>query len=226
MSPVTQAARHFHEELARLKDRLLEMSGLAEELVRTAVEALLERDETKASAVVLGDREVDALEVEIDDVCLQLLALQQPFAGDLRLITAAMRVTNDLERVGDHAVNIAQAAEALARAAPLAPPPQHEEMARNARQMLSDALDAFVRRDAALAREIPQRDARVDALHDSVTRHLLTQMMEEPRAIGAAMRYVGASGDLERVADLATNIAEDTVFLIEGRTIRHHRDDG
>ena len=224
MSPT--AMRHFHDELAHLKTRLLDMSALAEELVRTAVESLLERDAAKASAVILGDRELDAIEVEIDDACLHLLALQQPLARDLRLITTAMRISNDLERVGDHGVNIAEAAAALAQHTALAPVPQLEEMARHARQMLSDALDAFVRGDAQAAREIPLRDAHVDALHDSVTRQLLTHMMEEPRTIGAAMRYVGASGDLERVADLATNIAEDAVFLIEGRTIKHHRDDG
>src|SRR5690554_3448962 len=147
MSQLT-GARHFREGLAELKARLLEMSGLTEQLVTTAMEAVHERDEAKASAVILADREVDALEVEIDDACIHLLALQQPFASDLRLITMAMKICNDLERVGDHAVNIAQAVTHLIDAPPFANLPEIEEMARLASGMLSDALDHFVRGDA------------------------------------------------------------------------------
>src|SRR5262245_53345198 len=144
---MNRGARHFHEELSDLKARLLEMSALAEQLVRVAVEALLERDENKAEAVILGDRELDALEVEVDDACIHRLALQQPMAGDLRLITMAMKICNDLERVGDHAVNIAQTVKHLAEAPPFAKLPELEEMARLASEMLSDSLDHFVRGD-------------------------------------------------------------------------------
>lgn len=221
MTPLS-GARHFHEELGKLKIRLLEMSSLAEDLVRVSMEALLERDLAKAEAVILGDRELDAIEVELDEACLQLLALQQPMARDLRLITAAMKISNDLERVGDHAVNIAQAVRHLMEHPPIATMPAIEETARVAREMLSDALDHFVRGDARSAREVCRRDDRVDALHDSVLRSLLTHMMEDPRRIGPAMSLILVSKNLERIADLATNVAEEVVFLVEGRTIKHH----
>ena len=220
MSPTT-GARHFHDELNKLKNRLLEMSGLAEELLRQSVEALQERDAEKAEAVVAGDNEVDALEMEIDDACVHLLALQQPMARDLRLIMMAMKISNDLERVGDHAVNIAQAVKHIADQPPLPQFPEIEEMSRLASEMLSDALDHFVRSDAEGAREVCARDDRVDALHDSMFRILVTHMMEDPRRIGAAMSIFLVSRNLERIADLATNIAEDVVFLVEGRMIKH-----
>jgi phosphate transport system protein len=215
------AARHFHAELAELKSLLLEMSTLAEDLIRHAVESLRERDAAKAQAVVLGDRELDAIEMEVEDRCIHLLALQQPLARDLRLIAMAMKVSNDLERVGDHAVNIAETVERLRDLPPFAQPPEIDEMARLARAMLSDALDGFVRGDAAVARLVCARDDHVDALHDSMFRILVTHMMEDPRRIGAAMEFFLVSRNLERVGDLATNIAEDAVFLVEGRSIRH-----
>jgi len=220
MTPLS-GPRHFHEELAQLKSTLLEMSALAEELLRVAVEALRERALGKAEAVILADRELDALEVEVDEACIHLLALQQPMARDLRLITMAMKISNDLERVGDHAVNIAQAVKHLVEQAPIGHFVEIEEMARLASGMLSDALDHFVRGDAAGAREVCARDDRVDALHESMFRILITHMMEDPRKIGSAMSLVLVSRNLERIADLATNIAEDVVFLVEGRTIKH-----
>jgi len=213
--------RHFHEELDALKSRLLDMSALAEELVRNAVEALLERDTAKAEGVILGDRELDALEMELDDRSLHLLALQQPMARDLRLITMVMRISNDLERVGDHAVNIAEAVGTLSQHPRFDPLPEIEEMARHAREMLSDALDDFVRGDSRAAREVCARDDQVDALYGSVIRILLTHMMEDARRIGPSMSLFLVAENLERIADLATNIAEDAVFLVEGRTIKH-----
>ena len=218
----TRESRHFHEELAALRIQLLEMASMAEDLLRISVEALVEGDRAKADSVILGDRELDAMEVEVDDAAINLLALHQPFARDLRLITMIMRISNDLERVGDHAVNIAEAVGHLdSRPAPLHRFPQLEEMARIAREMLSDALDSFVRGDAEGAREVCRRDDRVDALHESSFRGLLTHMMEDPRRIGTAMSLILVSRNLERVADLATNVAEDVVFLVEGRSIKH-----
>jgi len=216
-----EGGRHFHEELGRLKSQLLEMSSLAEELVGEAVEALNARDVERAQSVIRRDNDVDALEIAVDDACIHLLALQQPMARDLRLITMAMKISNDLERVGDHAVNIAQAVRHLAENPVYLEFPEIEEMARLAREMLSDALDTFVRADAEAAREVCRRDDRVDALHDSLFRILLTHMMEDPRRIGACMLLFLVSGNLERIADLATNIAEDVVFLVEGTTIKH-----
>ena len=217
--------RHFHEELSHVKVRLLTMSGEAEAALGLAVEALLERDSEKAQRVIRGDRVVDAMEIEIEEQCVSLLALQQPMARDLRMLTSALKIANDLERVGDHAVNIAQSADRLAQSRPIAPEPELVEMARLTRLMLSDALEAFIRGDAASGREICRRDDKVDALHRSVFRILLTHMMEDPHMISAGMELFLVSRNLERVADLATNIAEDVVFLVEGKSIKHHSED-
>jgi phosphate transport system protein len=217
--------RHFHDELNHVKVRLLTMSGEAEAALGLAVEALLDRDPVKAQAVIRGDRVVDNMEMEVEELTINLLALQQPMARDLRMLTSALKIANDLERVGDHAVNIAQSAERLSHARPIAPEPEIIEMARLAREMLSDALEAFIRSDAAAAREICLRDDRVDALHDSVFRILLTHMMEDQHTIGSGMELFLVSRNLERVADLATNIAEDVVFLVEGKSIKHHAED-
>jgi phosphate transport system protein len=215
--------RHFHDQLGALKARLLDMSERAEALVETAVEALLTRDLGKAEAVLAGDREVDALEVEVEALAVELLALQQPMARDLRFVISAIKVSSDLERVGDHAVNIAQSALRLSRLqTPGGPAPALEDMARRARKMLSDALDAFVRADGALGREVCRADDHVDALHDSVFRILLTHMMADPRMINASLEYLLVSRNLERVADLATNIGEDAVYLAEGKSIKHN----
>jgi phosphate transport system protein len=223
MSPSPQLAhRHFDDELSELKSTLLAMSAEAQTALATAVEALLQRDDNKAAQVISADHKIDALELEIEDLVVTLLATQQPMARDLRLLMAAMKIANDLERVGDHAVNIAQSAERLLASPPIVPEPEIVEMARLARRMLADALDAFVRGDAQAGRAITRRDDQVDALHDSVFRILLTHMMETPHIISAAMELFLVSRNLERVADLATNIAEDVVFLVEGKTIKHH----
>jgi phosphate transport system protein len=224
MSPAEAATgfRHFHDQLATLKQRLLDMSGRAEELVDLSVEALLTRDQEKADAVIQGDHEIDALEVEVEQLAIQLLALQQPMARDLRFIISAIKISSDLERVGDHAVNIAQSALRLnALRSPILPDPEIEDMARRARRMLSDALDAFVRADGVLGREVCRRDDQVDALHDSMFRILLTHMMADARTITPSLELLLVSRNLERVADLATNIAEDAVYLAEGKQIKH-----
>lgn len=214
--------RHFQEELDRLKSLLVRMAGLAEESVRLAVEALRERDRDKAQRAIELDREIDAIELAIDDHAIQLLALQQPLAKDLRFITMAMQIANDLERVGDHAVNIAEEVGNLI-SAPIFPAlPEIDEMARLASEMLKDALDSFVRSDSELARQVVLRDDRVDALHENVFRILLTYMMEDPRKIGPGMDLILVSRNLERIADLATNVAEDVVYVVEGRVIKHH----
>ncbi len=220
------AHRHFHDELSDLKSTLLAMSAEAQTSLAAAVEALLQRDANKAAQVISADHKIDALEVEIEDLVVKLLATQQPMAKDLRLLMAALKIANDLERVGDHAVNIAQSAERLQAAPPIVPEPEIIEMARMARRMLADALDAFVRADAAAGRVVCQRDDQVDGLHDSVFRILLTHMMETPHIISAAMELFLVSRNLERVADLATNIAEDVVFLVEGKSIKHHLEEG
>jgi phosphate transport system protein len=223
MSPETR--RHFHDELSQVKVRLLTMSGEAESALRLAVEALLERNPEKAQQVIAGDRVINAMEVEIEEICIDLLALQQPMARDLRMLVAAIKIANDLERVGDHAVNLAQSAERLAQSRPIAPEPEIIEMARLARDMLADALEAFVREDATAGRAVCRQDDKVDALNRSVFRILLTHMMEDPHIIGAGLELFLVSRNLERVADLATNIGEDVVFLVEGKSIKHHAED-
>ncbi len=222
---MTEAHRHFHDDLSQVKIRLLTMSGEAEAALGLAVDALLERDAAKAEAVIAGDRIIDQMEVELEEMCINLLALQQPMARDLRMLTSALKIANDLERVGDHAVNIAQSALRLADQRAIAPEPEIVEMARLARDMLSDALEAFIRGDSQAGREVCRRDDKVDVLHKSVFRILLTHMMEDPHTIGAGMELFLVSRNLERVADLATNIGEDVVFLVEGKSIKHHAED-
>ncbi|MEP6732996.1 MAG: phosphate signaling complex protein PhoU, partial [bacterium] len=202
--------------------RLLAMSEKAESLVELSVEALLAQDAGKAEAVIDSDRELDTMELEIEAAALELLALQQPMARDLRFIVTTIKVTSDLERVGDHAVNIAQAAlRLISQRTNITPDPEIEDMARRARAMLSDAIDAFLRADGALGRDVCARDDQVDSLHESVFRILLTHMMADARTINPSLEYLLVSRNLERVADLATNISEDAVFLAEGKNIKH-----
>jgi phosphate transport system protein len=218
--------RHFHDQLELLKERLLTMSDRAEGLVDLAVDALVKRDGDRADAVIASDREIDALEVEIEGLAIELLALQQPMARDLRFIISVIKIAGDLERVGDHAVNIAQCAQRLiASHTFITPEPEIEDMARRARSMLSDALDAFIQADGSLGREVCMADDAVDGLLNSLFRILLTHMMADARTITPSLELILVGRNLERVADLATNIGEDAVFLAEGKQIKHHLED-
>jgi phosphate transport system protein len=222
MSPSATPYRHFHDQLAALNARLLAMSERAEALVELSVEALLAKDTHKAQAVIDADAELDVMELELEAAALELLALQQPMARDLRFIVSVIKVTSDLERVGDHAVNIAQAAlRLISQRTNIVPDPEIEDMARRARSMLGDSINAFLRADGVLARDVCSRDDQVDSLHESVFRILLTHMMADPRTINPSLEYLLVSRNLERVADLATNISEDAVFLAEGKNIKH-----
>ncbi len=218
--------RHFHDQIDELKARLLAMSTRAEEMIEQAVDALLHNDHGIAEMVIASDIEINALEVEIEQRAVALLALHQPMARDLRFIVGAIRVSNDLERIGDHAVNIAQSSlRLIEQRATLVPDPELEDMARRARLMLSDALDAFLRSDGALGRQVCKADDAVDALHNSIFRILLTHMMADARTITPSLELLLVSRNLERVADLATNIGEDAVYLAEGKQIKHHFED-
>lgn len=218
--------RHFHDDLSTLKHRLLEMSERAESLVALAIEALLERDRDKAVAVIEADEELDRLEVEAENQAISMLALQQPMARDLRFLIGAIKVSSDLERVGDHAVNIAQCAVRLVDQSSVIPHvPALAEMARRARAMLSDSLDAFIRGDGALGRAVGRADDEVDAGHELIFRELLADMTRDPLSIAPSLELLLVSRNLERVADLATNIGEDAVYLAEGKQIRHRFDD-
>jgi len=216
---------HFEEELQVLKHRLLNMGALVEERVHQAIMSLMERRPEGTERIIQGDQDVNDLQIEIDDRCLKLLALQQPMASDLRLITAAMKINSDLERIGDQAVNIAENAARVLAHPPLKPLLDLPHMAEIAQRMTRDSLDAFVRRDAELARAILARDDEVDQLKDQVFRVLLTYMMADPATIERALGLILVSRNLERIADHATNIAEDVIFLVEAKDVRHHHEE-
>ena len=217
--------RHFDQDLQTLKEELLEMGGRAEAIVQKSVEALKRRDRVLAEEVLADDKAIDRLEIDVDERCVSLLALRQPMAVDLRFITAALKICNDLERVGDHAVNIAESAQRLSDEPPLKPLVDIPRMADLAAGMLREALDAFVARDPATARRLVRRDDEVDDLNRQVFRELITFMIEDPRTITRAMDLILVARNLERVADLATNIAEEVVFIAEARIIKHHAEE-
>ena len=217
--------RHFDQELEELKNQLLLMGGRTEAIIQKSVEALRRRDPGLAQTVDDDDRVIDRLEIDVEERCVGLLALRQPLAADLRFITAALKISNDLERMGDHAVNIATCAVRLAEVPPLKPLVDIPRMADMAASMLRDALDAFVRRDAATARRLCRRDDEVDDLNRQLFRELISYMIEDPATITRAMDLILVARNLERVADLATNVAEEVVFIAEARIIKHHADE-
>ena len=217
--------RHFERDLEALKEQLLLMGGRAEAIVQKAIEALRRRDPVLARQVFEDDQAIDRLEIEIEERCLRLFALQQPLATDLRFITAALKVSNDLERIGDHAVNIAGNAERLIAEPELKPLVDIPRMAALAAGMLRESLDAFVRRDAVSARRLCRRDDEVDQLNRQVFRELISFMIEDPKTITRAMELILVARNLERVADLATNVAEEVVFIAEARIIKHHAEE-
>jgi phosphate transport system protein len=213
--------RHFHEELEALKQTLLAMGGLVEDQIRRVMAALLERDSDLAQEVIDRDRQVNAYDVEVDEKCVELLALHQPTAGDLRFITTAMKIVTDLERIGDQAVNIGQRALELNREPQLKPYIDLPRMAERAQRMVKESLDAFVARDTELARQVCAEDAEVDALKEQIFRELLTFMMGDTSTIPRAIRLILISRFLERVADHATNIAEMVIYMVESKMVRH-----
>jgi phosphate transport system protein len=226
MEPVERVVRHFQEELEQLKRRLLEMGGLAEENVRLAVKGLVNRDHELIDQVLLGDEPLNALHIEIDNRSFTLLALYQPMAADLRTIVAAVKINTDLERVGDLAVNIAEAARRYASHVPVKKLIDIPQMASIAQSMLRDALDAFVRRDVNLAQRVLDEDDRLDSLKTQIFRELLTYMLQDVSTIEPALDLILISRHLERIGDHATNIAEDVIFIVSARDVRHHAREG
>jgi phosphate transport system protein len=216
---------HFEEELQALKNRLLSMGALVEDRVHRAVQALMDRRAEVAESIANGDQDVNELQIEIDDRCLKLLALQQPMASDLRLITSAMKINSDLERIGDQAVNIAENSARILAHPPLKPLIDLPRMAEIAEAMTRDSLDAFVRRDSELARRVLAKDDEVDQLKDQIFRVLLTYMMADPGTIERAIALILVSRNIERIADHATNIAEDVIFMVEAKDVRHHHEE-
>ncbi|HEY7789335.1 MAG TPA: phosphate signaling complex protein PhoU [Vicinamibacterales bacterium] len=223
--PTERLVRHFQEELDLLKKRLLEMGGLAEEHVRRVVEGLVERVPASLDEVLIGDAPLNTLQIEIDNRCFTLLARFQPMAVDLRTIMAAIKINVDLERVGDLAVNIAEAATRYILHPPVKRLIDIPLMAALAQQMLRDALDAFVRRDVALAQHILAEDDKLDALKQQIFRELLAYMLQDQATIEPALDLILISRHLERIGDHATNIAEDVIFMVSARDVRHHAAD-
>lgn len=213
--------RHFDEELTELKQKLLRMGALVESQVRQALTSLIERDETLAQEVIVNDRQVNTLDVEVDEMCLELLALFQPAARDLRFVTTAMKISTELERISDLAENICERAIELNHEPQLKPYIDIPLMAERATKMVGEAIDAFVRGDSGLARRVLIDDDHVDELNEQIFRELLSFMIENPQTISRAIRLSFISKYLERIADHATNIAELVVYMVEGKIIRH-----
>ena len=222
---MNQGPRHFTEELEALKSRLLAMGGLAEARFRLALQALVDRNHAVLADVIAGDDRVDELRVEIDDRCLTLLALHQPVAVDLRTIMSALKINADLERVGELAVNIGEAAQRYLRHPPVKPLIDLPRMGQLALKMLREALDAFVSRDVTLAKTVLTQDDWVDALKNQIFRELLTYMLGNPRTIEPGIDLILIARHIERAGDHATNIAEDVIFIVEARDVRHHAQD-
>ncbi|MCM3879628.1 MAG: phosphate signaling complex protein PhoU [Vicinamibacterales bacterium] len=216
---------HFQQELETLKERLLAMGGLAEDRVRTAVQGLVERDSDLIDEVLNGDTPVNELHIEIDDLCLKLLALHSPMAADLRAVMAAIKINSDLERVGDMAVNIGEAARRYISHPPVKKLMDIPRMATTAQRMLREALDSYVRGDIPLAQRVLDQDDELDTLKTQVFRELLTYMLQDTATIEPALDLILISRHLERIGDHATNIAEDVIFMVSGRDVRHQAAD-
>jgi phosphate transport system protein len=218
--------KSYDEELRRLSNTIVEMGGLAETQLRTAIEAVEERDSELAGHVVEGDARVDQLEREVDNLGLRLLALRQPVARDLREIFAAIRIASDLERICDYAANVAKRSIVLAQSPPVQPVYALPRMAQLAQEMVKDIIDAYVAHDAGKAYAVWARDRELDEMYSSLFRELLTYMMEDPRSIGAGTHLLFMAKNIERIGDHATNIAENLYYLVNGRPLEEARPKG
>jgi len=214
--------RQFDEELKILKEKLMEMASLTEESISLAVRSLKERKEELVRKVFKGEESINLLDVEIDNLGLRLLALRQPMAVDLRFISSAMRIAVELERIADMSVNIAERVLDLLKVPLLKPLIDIPRMAEMAQNMVKDSIDAFINRDDQLARSVCERDDDVDDLNDQIFRELLTYMIQDPTTIKRAVDLILVARHLERMADHATNISEDVIYFVKGKTIKHH----
>ena len=213
---------HFDEELKLLKQKLLQMGDISQEMIGLSIQSLVQRKNAFAQEVFGLEVKVNHMEIEIEDEVLRLMARRQPAAKDLRLLTAILKINNDLERVADQAVNIAEIAVDLMKLPLLKPLIDIPHMAHLAQKMIKNSLDAFVQHDAALAQAVCEDDDEVDRINDQLFRELLTYMMEDPKSITRAVDLILVSRNLERIADHATNISEDVIFIEEGKNIKHH----
>ena len=215
--------KSMQEDMSLLKQRILRMGGMVEEATRNATVALTQRRADLARRVIESDDTIDMIELDVDEECLRILALHQPVAGDLRFITAAMKINNDLERIGDLACNVAERAIDLSARDPLVLPLRFERMTEIVRGMLHDALDALVNRNAQLARRVLEQDPEINDIHKANYGLLQDAMKSSPDNVEAAVDLLSASRQIERIGDQTKNIAEDVVFLVEGQVIRHQR---
>jgi phosphate transport system protein len=214
--------RHFEEELDQLRNRLLEMSGLVEDSIYRSVLSLTERDPQQAQRVLKNEAEINRMEIDIDELATQLLALQQPMATDMRFLTAAIKINNDLERMGDLAVNIVERSLYLMHEPLSKPLIDIPHMANLVQSMVRKTLDAFVKKDPDLARSVLLSDDAVDELRDSIYEELISYMEKDPKHVRAGVNLMFVARNLERLADHSTNIAEDVLFLVQGVDVRHH----
>jgi len=223
---MSKTERPFDEELKSLKEKLLEMASRAEEQIGLAVRGLKDRKEDMACEVLEKEEAINRLDIEIDEMAMRLLALRQPMATDLRFITSAMKIGSDLERIGDLAVNIAERTLDLLKVPQLKPLIDIPRMASLAQGMVRDVLNAFINGDADLAKNVCQRDDQVDQLNGQIFRELLTFMMADQTTIPRAVDLILVGRHLERIADHATNIGEDVIYMVKGKTIKHHIEEG
>ncbi|MCH7519050.1 MAG: phosphate signaling complex protein PhoU [Candidatus Dadabacteria bacterium] len=212
----------LEEEINKLKKMLFEMASSAEEMIAKSIKALQENNMILAEEIIQSDDKVNEMEIEIDNQCIRILALFHPEAEDLRTVTMIMKINNDLERIGDHAVNIAEKVIYLADKPPVKPLIDIPKMAEKAIEMLQESLDSFVNKDAELAIQVCKKDDEVDALEPQIVRELITYMISDPQTIDRALTLIFIARALERVADLATNIAEDTYYIASGKILKHH----
>jgi phosphate transport system protein len=214
--------RVLERELNQLQEELLNMASLVEQAIGKAIRSLTSRDVNLANQVMEEERAINAAEIDIDEHCLRLLALHKPEAVDLRFVAMAFKINSDLERIGDLSVNIAERTLDLLKSPLLKPLIDLPRMAELARGMVTDSIDSFVKRDAELARNVCRRDDEVDNLNDQLLRELLTYMMQDTKNVARALDLILVGRHLERIADVATNIAEDVFYLVRGETIKHH----
>ena len=214
--------RHFVEELDSLKTTLIKMGSLAEQAIDESIRAFIERRKDLAEKIIAQDERINSLEIEIDNAVVDLLALQQPVASDLRFILAALKINNDLERIGDHAVNIAESALSFAASAPRGPSVDIPRMAEITKGMLRDALDGFIHQNPELCRKVLVGDDVIDDLNRKIVGELVIAIRSDPGTIDRALELIRISRNLERVADLATNIAEEVIFVAEAQVVKHH----
>lgn len=216
--------RHFDEQIQEIRQKLVRMGGLAESMIASALRMLIERDDRHFRDVSEREEQVNALQIEIDDMAVRVTALQQPVGSDVRFLFMAARITSELERIADQAINICQSAEHLLKAPPLKPFVDIPIMAEIAQRMVRDGLDALIRKDVSIAERVLREEDKVDAFRDQIFRELLTYMMADPATIPRALSLILISRNLERVGDHATNIAEEVIYWIQGRDIRHHHE--